>query len=389
MTVPTTRARAALFFLTLGGFAVGCNEFVAMGVLPQVAGELGPTRPGGLDAATASISVFVWGYALGVVLGAPLLGILSHRFGARGFVVASLAGMAVMTAGTALAPGLSAVVLFRILSGLPHATAVGVAAVMAGSLLGRRHAARGVAVVVGGLTIANMIGAPLGTWLAQAAGWRAAYLLIAALFVVAAVGTLLTVRTTAAPPSSGMSWRALGNGRLWRTIAVYALVNAGMFAVLTFTAPLVTSHAGIVSGLTPWAVATTGVGMTIGNYVGGAVADRSRVTAVLLGLLAMVAGFAAMAIPDAPAFAFAGLALLGFALGELAPYTQTLLMRSTPEHPRLGSSMNSLCANVGSVIGGTVAGMTVATSGNAAAAIWTGIALSATGWVATALFHRR
>jgi MFS transporter, DHA1 family, inner membrane transport protein len=387
------RRALALGSLALGGFAIGCSEFVAMGVLPQVAAELAPAGADTAQDAVARVSMFVWGYALGVVLGAPVLGSLSSRFRRGRFVTMSLLAMAVLTLATSLVPGFGAVVTFRILSGIPHAAYFGVAAIVAAGLLGERHAARGVAVVIGGLTIANVLGVPAGTWLGQAVGWRMGYALIAALFALAAVGAALALwrapeRSVAVTLRSSL--RALASGALWRTIAVYALVNAGLFAVLTFAAPVVTGFAAMPAGLLPVVLAVSGVGMTIGNYAGAAVADRSRRAASLLTLGSAALGFAIIGTAGAwPPAVFLGFAVSGFTLGCVTPFIQVGLMRAVPSHPQLGSSMNSLCANAGSVIGGIVGSGAILLTGAPGAPVLAGALLTALGYAGAALLARR
>lgn len=383
------RRAVALASLTLGGFAIGCSEFVAMGVLPEVAQEAMPAvyASSSSDAAAAT-SVFVWGYALGVVIGAPLLGPLSARFERGRFVVGALLVMCIATAATALVPSFTAVIVARVLSGLPHAAFFGVGAIVAASLLGAQHAARGVAVVIGGLAIANVVGVPLGAWLGQAVGWRVGYVAIAVLFAIAAIGAGWALRGAPRPsliPRLGASFRGLINTRLWLIVLVYALVNAGLFAVLTFSAPIATGLAGMASGLVPLALAAMGIGMTLGTYSGGALADRSRRLAVTTAVISAATGFGALLIAESsPLWFSVGIFLVGFTMGCVTPFVQVTLMRVSSDHPQVGSSMNSLCANAGSVLGGVCASTAIHLAAGVGAAIWVGIALTGMGFVAAA-----
>lgn len=380
-SVSASRRVFALAALTFGGFAIGCNEFLAMGVLPHVAASLAPqSYRHDPDAAVASHSVFVWGYALGVSIGAPLLGALARRWSPRTFLTCSLAIMAFSTAGVSVVSGTALVTTLRVISGIPHAAYLGVGAIAAAGLLGSRHAARGVAAVLGGLTIASIVGAPLGTFLSQTLDWRWFYAAIAVLFGIAALCTLLTVPATArsAPRSP---WQGLGERRLWASLLCFALVNSGMFAALTFTAPLATDHSNITSGAVAFLVAASGIGLTVGNYVGGYIADHDRRLAVAVAVVGSLLGLVLVAVPAIPATAFAGFALVGFALGGLSPFTQTLLMRAVPGNPALGSSMNSLSANLGSVVGGLLASIAISASGDTGAAAWAGLTLTALGWL--------
>lgn len=385
----------AIVSLTLGGFAIGCSEFVGMGILPEVAAEFDPVGYALNPAdSVAGVSVFVWGYALGVVLGAPVLGALSVRFRRGRFIAGSLLTMAVLTAVTALLPPFGGVIVLRVVSALPHAAYFGVAAIVAAGLLGSRHAARGVAVVIGGLTIANVVGAPLGTWVGQSFGWRPSYLAIASLFALAAGGAGWSLRGGAVPSTAPMpllrALRPLGSHRLLTSIGVYALVNAGLFAVLTFAAPIVTGVAALDAASVPIVIAALGVGMTLGNYAGAAIADRSSRAAAMVSAALAALGFGALSSAAAwPALVFVGFALIGATLGCVTPFVQVRLMHAVPSNPQLGSSMNSLCSNAGSVTGGVVASAAVASSGAIMAAIWVGIALTGLGYVAAAGWGRR
>lgn len=353
----------ALVSFALGGFAIGCSEFAAMGLLPQVAMDADPTQWAEAPTrAVADVSVFVWGYALGVVLGAPVFGPLSRRFGERRFIVGALTAMAAMTLITALVPWFPAVTAGRILSGLPHAAFFGVTALVAARMLGARNAARGVAVVLGGLTLANLIGAPLGTWVGQQVGWRSVYLTIAIIFAMAAAGSFHSLPRRTSHPSPGSTasaMRALLNGGLWTSIGVWALVMAGLFTVVTFTAPISTGS-GVRPEHVAFVVAATGLGMVLGNHIGGRVADRSDRDATILLFGSTILGLAAFTIaPLALAAVYIGFGLLGVALGASAPFIQARLADATPSHPEVGSSMNSLCANLGSVVGGLAGSFTI------------------------------
>lgn len=290
-----------------------------MGVLPEVAHETGRT--------VADTSVFAWGYASGVVIRAPLLGILSARFARSWFLAGSLTAMAVLTATTALMPMLPTIVGARILSGLPHAAYFGVGAIGTG-------------------------------WSLQG-----------------------SARPSANPALRG-SLRALTSRTLWRNIVVYAFVNAGLFAVVTFTAPIVTEVARLGARGIPVVLAVTGVGMTTGNYVGGALADASRRAALLATFGSAGGAFVVLAVTGLwSGGAFVGFFLAGYALGAVTPFVQVALMRSVPAHPQLGSSMNSMCANAGSVTGAVCASVAIGNTGDYGAAVWVGVMLTGLGFL--------
>ncbi len=387
---PQPRRALALGFLALGGFAIGSSEFVAMGVLSDIAADLvGGAGEGISEAQVARASVFVWGYALGVVIGAPVFGALSVRFRQKGFLLVSLALMSGLTLATALAPGLAAVATLRIAAGLPHGAYFGVAAIVAARLMGSRHEARGVAMVLGGLTIANLVGAPAGTWLGQSVGWRWSYAVIALLFLVSVAGAAVSLPRSPAPVAASHGLGALRHPPVWTAIGGYALLNGAVFAALTFTAPIATDVGGLPSSFIVPLVALTGLGMTAGNYLGGWLADRSPRAAMRATLAMAAAGIGLLVMAGTAQIAlFAGFGLLGASLGCVAPFVQVRLMRAVPANPQLGASLNSLTANLGSVVGGVLASLAVAQHGSYAAAIVVAAVLLVGGGAASIVLAR-
>nr|WP_319034299.1 MFS transporter [Microbacterium sp. LRZ72] len=244
----------ALLSLAVGSFGIGMTEFVVMGLLPEIARDLQPALwQASSDDAIASAGWLISLYALGVVVGAPTISGLVARFPRNRVIVALAAALAVFSLLTVIAPTFELVAVSRFLAGLPHGAFFGMGALIAADVLGPRRRAQGVAFVLTGLTVANVVGVPLGTLLGQLAGWRAAFGVVAVIFVAATV--MLALFVPPHPGDAGRTFRAeLGVfrvGQVWIALAIGAIGFGGFFAVYSYVAPLVTEVAGGPSGPSP------------------------------------------------------------------------------------------------------------------------------------------
>lgn len=387
-TAPRGKLRRfiAIVSLSFGGFAIGASEFVAMGLLPEIAVDTGSSVPG--------TAAFIWVYALGVVIGAPVAGVLSKHFSQGRFLAVSLGVMGLLTGLTALMPGFAAVLGTRVASALPHAAYFGVGGMVASRLLGQNHAARGVAVVLGGLTVANVVGTPAATRLGQAFGWRVVYLLIAGIFIVAATGVAWSLWCLARPqrdaPQSQAQFSTFTEPELWRNVVVFALVNAGSFAVVSFTAPIVTDVAVMPATAIPTVLLLGGVGMTTGNYLGGAITDQSHRAAAFILIAVSALPFAALLIPPfSEVTVYIAFFFAGYAIGAASPLSQVRLMYSVPSRPQIGSSMNSFTGNFGSMLGTLSATISINATGGFTSVAWVGLSLVIPGWAGLVMMLRR
>ncbi|MCD0484192.1 MFS transporter [Streptacidiphilus sp. ASG 303] len=369
----TVRPGPALAALALGGFAIGTGEFAAMGLLPDIAAGLrtGPSRAGHLVSA----------YALGVVLGAPLLAGLGVRRPRRSVL---LALMALFTAGnlaTALAPGYGTLLAARFASGLPHGAFYGIAALVAADLAGPARRARAVSRVMLGLSIANVAGVPAATSLGQAAGWRTAYaaVTVAGALTFAAVRLLVPAGPGRPRATVRSEFAALRRPRVLATLAVGAIGFGGMFSVYTYLSPALTGRAHLPAAAVPAVLAVFGLGMTAGNLAGGRTVDRAP-AASLVGILGTMVLFPALfAAVSAHRTAAVGAVLLlgtGFAL---VPALQTRLMDAAADAPTLAAATNHSAFNLANALGAFLGGAALDATGSWAAPAWTGSALAATG----------
>ncbi|MFE0425772.1 MFS transporter, partial [Streptomyces sp. NPDC058953] len=274
----------ALLALAVGAFGIGTTEFVIMGLLPEVADEYGVSIP--------LAGWLVTGYALGVVLGAPLMTVIGARVRRR-TVLAVLMGLFV--AGnllSALAPDFWLMLAGRVLTSLAHGAFFGIGSVVAADLVDSRRRAGAIALMFTGLTAANLVGVPLGTVVGQAVSWRLTFLLVAAVGVIGLVGVLRLVPDV--PRPEGVRLRdeiaAFRNVQVLLAMAMTVLGFGGVFASITYIAPMATEVTGYADGSVTWLLVLFGAGMVVGNLVGGRLAARALMPVLYgsLGALAVV-----------------------------------------------------------------------------------------------------
>jgi DHA1 family inner membrane transport protein len=383
----TLRVVVAVVALALGGFAIGTTEFVTMGVLPDIAAGVGVDIP----SAGHVISV----YALGVVVGAPVIAALSARLPRRALLVALMAAFLVGNALTALAPGYRTLLVARFLAGLPHGAYFGVASLVAASLVAPHLRGRAVSSVLLGLAAAMLTGVPAATWLGQQLGWRSAYWLVVVLAAVT-VGAVLAV-VPSSPGRSEATVRgelgALKRPQVILTLLVGVVGFGGMFALYSYIAPVVTDVAGLARGTVPWVLLVYGAGGVVGTALGGRLADwalfRSLV-ATLVSLLVLLA-LVALISPWAPGL-FVGVFLVSIAASSLAICLQMRLMETAGEAQMLGAALNHSALNLANALGAWLGGLVIAAGLGYRAPSVVGAGLAAAGLIplaASALLRRR
>ena len=352
---PNRSVGLSLAALALGGFAIGTTEFATMGILPLVASDLHATIP----AAGHLISA----YALGVVVGAPLAAVAAARMERRKLLLLLMAAFTLGNLVSAIAGSFSLLLIARFASGLPHGAYFGIAAVVAASLVPPERKARAVARVMLGLTVANILGVPLSTFLGQSLGWRSTYVTVTVIGALTLLALLYAVPRIEAhqDASPRQELRALQQSQVWLTLLIGAIGFGGLFAVYSYIAPTMTTVSGLSVGSVPLVLAVFGVGMTIGTLVGGRLADWSLDRSIAIGLalttvvlisFALTAHIAALAV------------LLVFLLGAtgalMTPALQTRLMDVAPEGPSLAATMNHSALNLANAMGAFLGGLVIA-----------------------------
>jgi DHA1 family inner membrane transport protein len=373
----------ALLALALGGAAIGLTEFVAMGLLPDIAQDLltddyAKSPSDAIAKAGWMISV----YALGVVVGAPLTAALTARIPRRRLVLGLLALFVVGTVGSAVAPTFGLVLVARFVAALPHGAYFGAAGLLAAKLLGPGNEARGFAVILGGLTAANVVGVPLITRLGQIAGWRSAYLLIAVVFVLTLLAVLTQVpEVPAAADSSPMAeLRVLRTPAVWLAASTVAIGMAGFFAVDSYIAPVTTEVARLSPSTVPWVLVAAGLGMTVGNALGGWFADRDVRRALLIGLSCVIAALVLFAgVADSTVGLFTATFLVGATTFFVTPALQAWLISVAPGAQLMGAAINQSAMNIANSLGAAVGGLVISWGFGYLAPAWVGAALGTLG----------
>ncbi|MDG4780925.1 MFS transporter [Micromonospora sp. WMMD961] len=377
------RRVAALVALALGGVAIGLTEFVAMGLLPDIARGLLPGEYARSSSdAVARAGWMITAYALGVVVGAPLIAALSARLPRKKLVLGLLALFAVGTVASAIAPTFDLVLVARFAAALPHGAYFGAAGLLAATLMGPGNEARGFAIVLSGLTVSNVVGVPLITRLGQAAGWRVAYLIIAGVFVLTLLAVLAVVPEVAAAVdgSPAAELRALRTSQVWLVAATGAVGFAGFFAVDTYIAPVTTDVAGLSAATVPWVLVAVGLGMTVGNALGGWLADRDLQRSMVIGFVAMIVSIATFSLVASTAVGlFVGAFLVGATSLYLGPVLQARLITVAPGAQLMGAALNQSAMNIANSLGAALGSVAIAAGLGYLAPAWVGVLLAVVG----------
>jgi DHA1 family inner membrane transport protein len=379
---PLSRRRiyAALLALALGGFGIGATEFVAMGLLPEIARDLLPgLYSADQEAAIGQSGWVITAYALGVVVGAPTIAALAGRVPRRRLLLWLAAAFTLGTIASATLPTFELVIAARFAAGLPHGAYFGVAALVAASLMGPGKRGQGVALVLSGLTVATVIGVPIITAVGQSAGWRAAYLVVAALFAATFIAVRMLVPWQPGDPHSTVrrELAAFGSLQVWVAVAVGAIGFGGFFAVYSYIAPMVTDSAGLAGGAVPWVLASTGIGLTIGNVVGGRLADAGTSRAMFVGFAGLIAALVVVGLLGGnPVGLITGTFFVGFTAAILSPVIQTRLMDVAGESQTLAAALNHSALNVGNALGAFLGGLVVAAGWGYLTPAWVGLLLA-------------
>ncbi|MET7667670.1 MFS transporter [Micromonospora luteifusca] len=358
------RRTAALVALALGGVAIGLTEFVAMGLLPDIARDLlSQEYARSSSGAVARAGWMITAYALGVVVGAPLIAALSARLPRKKLVLGLLVLFAAGTVASAIAPTFDLVLVARFAAALPHGAYFGAAGLLAATLMGPGNEARGFAIVLSGLTVSNVVGVPLITRLGQTAGWRAAYLVIAGVFVLTLLAVLAVVPEVAAAVdgSPAAELRALRTSQVWLVAATGAVGFAGFFAVNTYIAPVTTDVTGFSAATVPWALVAVGLGMTVGNALGGWFADRDLRRSMVIGFVAMIVSIAAFSLVASTRVGlFVGAFLVGATSLYLGPVLQARLITVAPGAQLMGAAVNQSAMNIANSLGAALGSVAIA-----------------------------
>ena len=359
----------AVLALGVGSFAIGTGEFVIMGLLPEVARDIRVSIPEAGHVISA--------YALGVVIGAPVLAVLAAGWRRRTLLMVMMAVFAAGNFASALAPSYWSLTLLRFATGLPHGTYFGVAALVAATLAPPGKRARAVGLVMLGLTGATLVGVPIAAWLGQLFGWRAAFVFVG-LIALAAVYMVRRDVPDLAAAKGASPWRELGalkRKQVWFTLGIAAIGFGGMFSVFSYIKPTLTEVTGLSVAGVPVVLALFGLGMVCGNVVGARLADKS--------LMRTIGGVLVWAMFVLTAFTFAAHNLVAasvtvFLIGTtvaIGPALQIRLMDVAGDAQTLAAALNHSAFNMANALGAWLGGV----------AISAGLGWTSTGWVGALL----
>ncbi|WP_266170471.1 MFS transporter [Dyella subtropica] len=347
-------SRAALFALSVAAFAIGTTEFVIMGLLPEVAADLRVSIP--------SAGLLVSGYALGVAAGAPLLAALTARMERRNALLALLGLFILGNALCAVAPNYAVLMLARVVAAFCHGSFFGIGAVVASHVVPRGQGARAIALMFAGLTLANVLGVPFGTFLGQWAGWRSTFGAVTGLGVLAAIGVwrLVPPLPDLHSPNMRKEMAVLRQPQVLLALAMTVLGFGGVFTVFTYIAPILQTQSHVSVGATGWVLVLFGVGTTLGNLLGGRLADwrlmPSLVAILVLLSLVMLAFSWTM---HSSVAAIVTVFVWGVAAFATVPPLQMRVVQQAVDGPHLASTLNIAAFNLGNAIGAFIGGLVI------------------------------
>jgi len=386
MTTKTVHPGLVLAALALGGFAIGTTEFASMSLLPYFAKDLG------VDAPTAGHAISA--YAMGVVVGAPVIAVAAARLPRRVILTLLMAVFAIGNLLSALAPDFGWMIAFRFFSGLPHGAYFGVAALVAASVSPPEKRAQGVAMVMIGLTIATIVGVPMANVVGQWIGWRWGFVIVSVLASLTALSVwLYAPRIPADADASPLrELSALAKGRVWLTLAIGAIGFGGLFCVYTYLADTLLAVTHASPAALPVVLAVFGAGMTVGTLACAWAADRALMPAIGAILLWSAGALALYPLAIGNLWALLPVVFLIGCGGGLGSALQTRLMDVAGEAQTLAAALNHSAFNTANALGPWLGGLAIAAGYGWASTGWVGVALAMGGfviWIVAALDARQ
>lgn len=346
----------ALYALTVGAFGIGVTEFVIMGLLLEVSRELNVT--------IAAAGLLISGYALGVTIGAPVLTTLTARWPRKQVLVSLTVIFIIGNAACALAPSYGWLMAARVLTALTHGTFFGVGAVVATGLVAEDKRASAIAVMFTGLTVATVLGVPFGTWLGQHHGWRATFWAVTLVGMIALI-VLVVLLPQENDKQEATDWRADLRAIARRPVLLGLLTTvlgyAGVFAVFTYIVPLLTEISGFDESAVSPILLVFGGGLVVGNLLGGRLADRNLIHAIIGTLVALAITLTTIALVlDSRTLTIVFTGLLGTtAFATVAPLQMWVLSKADGAGQSLASSFNIGAFNLGNAVGAWAGGMVI------------------------------
>ncbi|MFI1409022.1 MFS transporter [Streptomyces sp. NPDC020707] len=374
----------ALLALAVGAFGIGTTEFVMMGLLPDVADDLGISIP--------TAGHLVSAYAIGVVVGAPLLAAVTARMARRKVLIGLMVLFVVGNTLSAFAPDHTSLLAARFLSGLPHGAFFGVGAVVATGMVSAERKARAVSLMFLGLTVANIAGVPAATLVGQQLGWRATFLGVSVIGLAAIASLALLLPRTSEHDLAATGLRgelaALRSVPVWLALGTTVAGFGALFSAYSYITPMLTDSAGYADSSVTLLLALFGVGATIGNLLGGRLADRSMRGTLFGGLVSLVAVLALFPLMMTTAWsAPLAVVLLGAAAFTTSSPLLLMVMEKASSAPSLASSANQAAFNLANAGGAWIGGLALAAGYGVTSPALAGAALAVLGLAVAAVAY--
>ncbi|MEU1766324.1 Cmx/CmrA family chloramphenicol efflux MFS transporter [Streptomyces rimosus] len=376
----------AVYVLGLSVFALGTSEFMLSGILQPLARDMGVSIP--------QAGLLVSAFAIGMVVGAPVLAGATLQLPRRTTLIGLLTVFGLGQVAGAVAPSYGVLFVSRVVSALACAGFWAVGAAVAVSLVPITARARAMAVMVGGLSIANIAGVPAGALLGQHAGWRSAFWAVAVLSAIGLIGVIALVPRTAVPtgderPALRRELSIYRDKQVWLALIGTALNGAAVFALFSYLAPLLTDTAGLSEGSVPTVLALFGVGALIGTFVGGRIADAHPFGTILGGIGASATVLTLLALTaHSPVAAVTLSLLLGVTAFTTAPALNARMFNVAHAAPTLAGATTTSAFNMGNTVGPWLGGLVIGAGWGYPAVAWTGALLAALGVVTTVVALR-
>ncbi|MGF6352428.1 DHA1 family inner membrane transport protein [Paenibacillus sp. 4624] len=348
----------SLLCLTIGAFAIGMTEFIIMGLLPNVATDLNVSIP--------QAGQLITGYALGVAVGAPILTVFTHKIPQKKLLVLLMCIFILGNALSVIAPTYGLLISARILTAFAHGTFLGVGSIMATKLVTPDRRAGAVSVVLAGLTIANIIGVPFGTFIGQQLGWRSSFGAITILGIISLFGIIrfIPVIPQGTPANLGQQFRNLIRPQVLLVLLIGALGCGSLFAVFTYITPMLVDISGFAEQSVTWILVLFGFGVTLGNMAGGRLADWKLMPSLIVnfGILAVLLAALTLTLHN-PVLAVITIFFWGVAAFGIMPGLQLRIMNMTREAPLLATTSSHSAFNLGNAAGAYLGGFAITHTG--------------------------
>lgn len=374
---------AALYALTAGAFGIGTTEFVIMGLLMEIGQDF--------HVSIASAGLLITGYALGVVLGAPIMTALTARWPRKRVLISLMVLFTLGNLACALAPDYGTLMAARVLTAFAHGAFFGVGSVVATSLVPREKQASAIAIMFTGLTAANILGVPFGTWLGQTFDWRATFWAVTAIGIVATIAAawLVPAKDEVAAPRLGDEMRAVLRPQVLLGFLITVLGFGGVFAAFTYIAPILTQVTGLPAGWVAPILLLFGGGLVVGNLVSGKLSDRALMPTLVGSLVLLAVLLLAMTWASQNAItAIIGVGLLGAAGFATVPPLQLRVLGQAKGAPNMASALNIGAFNLGNAIGAWLGGAAIDAGLGLTSVFWIGSLITVAGLAVTLISWR-